>query len=190
MRFALKSSSQANLSVLSIEPRNSGARRVLAAVLIPMATRAQRSAMPSHGTRRSPHRDREVPMGILDDLLGGLAGQTRAQQQQTQAPGGGGGMSQVLMALMPVVLQMMSNRGAGGGAGTGGGLADVLGQVLGGGGRGSAGGARGPPRPLPRGGLNGGGGPLGGRGGHKPVSPGPVAPGLRGGGLGPNLPPA
>ena len=50
-------------------------------------------------------------------------------------------MSQVLMALTPVVLQMMSNRGsAGGGSGSGGGLADVLGQVLGGGGRGAAGG--------------------------------------------------
>jgi hypothetical protein len=49
-------------------------------------------------------------MGILDDLLGGL----------------------VLMALMPIVLQLLSNRGAGGGSGTGGGIADVLGQVLGG----------------------------------------------------------
>jgi len=80
-------------------------------------------------------------MGILDDLLSGLAGQGRGQRQQTRAPGGGAGMSQVLMALMPVVLQMMSNRGsAGGGSGSGGGLADVLGQVLGGGGRGAAGG--------------------------------------------------
>ncbi len=46
-------------------------------------------------------------MGILDDLLGGLAGQAagdRAQQQQTRAPGGGAGMSQMLMALMPIVL--------------------------------------------------------------------------------------
>ena len=49
-------------------------------------------------------------------------------------------MSQVLMALMPVVLQMLSNRGTGGDSGSGGGLADVLGQVLGGGGRGAAGG--------------------------------------------------
>jgi len=80
-------------------------------------------------------------MGILDDLLGGLAGQAvGGRAQQTRAPGGGAGMSQVLMALMPVVLQMLSNRGSGGGSGSGGGLADVLGQVLGGGGRGAAGG--------------------------------------------------
>jgi len=80
-------------------------------------------------------------MGILDDLLGGLAGQAvGGRAQQTQAPGGGGGMSQVLMALMPVVLQMLSNRGSGGDSGSRGGLADVLGQVLGGGGRGAAGG--------------------------------------------------
>jgi len=80
-------------------------------------------------------------MGILDDILGGLAGQAAGgRAQQTRAPGGGAGMSQVLMALMPVVLQMLSNRGTGGGSGSGGGLADVLGQVLGGGGRGAAGG--------------------------------------------------
>src|SRR5262245_9514983 len=122
--------------------------------------------------------NREVPMGILDDLLSGLAGQAPARQQQTRVPGGGGGMSQVLMALMPVVLQMLSNRGTGGGSGSGGGLTDVLGQVLGGGGRGAAGG------------LGGLGGGLGGlleqmqragfseeanswvsRGENKPISP-------------------
>jgi uncharacterized protein YidB (DUF937 family) len=74
-------------------------------------------------------------MGILDDLLGGLAGQAvgdRAQQQQTRAPGGGAGMSQVLTALMPIVLQLLSNRGAGGGSGTGGGIgaAGGLGGLL------------------------------------------------------------
>ena len=50
-------------------------------------------------------------------------------------------MSQVLIALMPVVLGMLANRGSGGGAptqrnfapGAGGGIADVLGQALGGG---------------------------------------------------------
>ena len=110
-------------------------------------------------------------MGILDDLLGGLAGQTRAQQQQTQAPGGGGGMSQVLMALMPVVLQMMSNRGAGGGAGTGGGLADVLGQVLGGGGRGSAGGLGGLLEQLQRAGFSEEADSWVSRGANKPISP-------------------
>ena len=60
-------------------------------------------------------------MGLLDDLLGGLAGQGmggRAQQQPTRAGGGGAGMSQVLIALMPVVLGMLANRGSGGGAPT------------------------------------------------------------------------
>jgi uncharacterized protein YidB (DUF937 family) len=42
------------------------------------------------------------------------------------------------MALMPIVVQLLSNRGAGGGSGTGGGIADVPGQVLGGSGRGAA----------------------------------------------------
>lgn len=54
-------------------------------------------------------------MGLLDDLLGGLAGQAmggRAQQQPTPATGGGAGMSQVLVALMPIVLGMLANRGS------------------------------------------------------------------------------
>ena len=94
-------------------------------------------------------------MGLLDELLGGLAGQStgggRMQQQPTQA--GGGGMSQILMALMPVVLGMLASRGAQRGAptqmnygpqGGGGGLGDLLGQVLGGaGGRGGMGGGLG-----------------------------------------------
>ena len=80
-------------------------------------------------------------MGILDDLLGGLAGQGmggRANPQATRA-GGGAGMSQVLMALMPIVLGMLANRGARGGSLTqsnfapgSGGIGDLLGQVLGG----------------------------------------------------------
>jgi uncharacterized protein YidB (DUF937 family) len=126
-------------------------------------------------------------MGLLDELLGGLAGQSTGGQMQPQQPmqaGGGGGMSQVLIALMPVVLGMLANRGAQGGAPTqmnigpqgGGGLGDLLGQVLGG----AAGG---------RGGMGGGGG-LGGllsqlqqagfgdqadswvsRGANKPITP-------------------
>lgn len=81
-------------------------------------------------------------MGILDDLLAGLAGQGmggRANPQATRA-GSGAGMSQVLMALMPIVLGMLANRGSRGGSptqtnlapGSGGGLGDLLGQVLGG----------------------------------------------------------
>ncbi len=113
-------------------------------------------------------------MGILDDLLGGLAGQAmgdRAQQQQTRAAGGGAGMSQVLMALMPIVLQMLSNRGAGGGSGTGGGLADVLGQVLGGSGRGAAGGLGGLLEQLQRTGFGEQADSWVSRGANKPISP-------------------
>ena len=79
-------------------------------------------------------------MGLLDDLLGGMAGQGmggRAQQQPTRAGGGGAGMSQVLIALMPVVLGMLANRRSGGRAptqrnfapGAGGGLGGLLEQL-------------------------------------------------------------
>jgi len=91
-------------------------------------------------------------MGLLDDLLGGVlgggAGQPGLGQRQPQAAGLGGGMGGVMMALLPVVLSMLSNRG-GGGSGMrqgsmpesgGGGLGDILGQVLGGGGGGGMGG--------------------------------------------------
>ena len=81
-------------------------------------------------------------MGLLDDLLGGLGGQTmggRSPAARTGA-GGGGDMSRVLVALAPVVLGMLANRGAGRLAPRSGGLGDVLGQVLGGGGGGGLGG--------------------------------------------------
>src|SRR5262245_61004012 len=63
----------------------------------------------------------EVEMGLLDDLLGGLAGQGmggRAQPEPTRAGGGGAGMSQALIALMPIVLGMLANRGSRGGSPT------------------------------------------------------------------------
>jgi uncharacterized protein YidB (DUF937 family) len=114
-------------------------------------------------------------MGILDDLLGGLAGQAmggRASQQEAQATGGGGGMSQVLMALMPVVLQMLSNRGAAGSSATGGGgLADVLGQVLGGSGQGATGGLGGLLGQLERAGFGEQANSWVSRGANKPISP-------------------
>ena len=84
-------------------------------------------------------------MGILEDLLasatspqggmGGMGGQPR--QAPAPAHAGGGGMGGIMMALLPVVLAMLANRGGGAqqtgtGAG-GGGLGDILGQVLGGG---------------------------------------------------------
>ncbi len=109
---------------------------------------------------------RRRAMGLLDDLLGSLAGQPtdgpatqqppqpekRTQPTQTSS-GGGVDMSRVMMAMLPIVLAMLSNRGrqanapsqAGyGPSAGGGGLADILGQVLGGaGGRGGAGGGLG-----------------------------------------------
>jgi uncharacterized protein YidB (DUF937 family) len=75
-------------------------------------------------------------MGLLDDLIGQLAAGS-APRPGAPAPqaSSGPGMSTVLVALAPVVIAMLSNRGAQGGAAapSGGGLGDVLGQVLGGG---------------------------------------------------------
>ena len=84
-------------------------------------------------------------MGLLDDLLGGLAGPSAGGRARPEPRSSGGGMGGVLMALMPIVLSMLQNRGGGtrslNPSPGGGGLGDVLGQVLGGalGGRGSAG---------------------------------------------------
>lgn len=110
-------------------------------------------------------------MGLLDDLLGGLAGASMEGRAPREAPrgGSGGGMSQILMALMPVVLAMLSNRGGAAGhvspgASGGGGLGDVLGQVLGGATRGgAAGGGLGDVLGQVLGGREGGG-PAGGGG--------------------------
>jgi uncharacterized protein YidB (DUF937 family) len=122
-------------------------------------------------------------MGLLDDLLGGLTGQAmgnRAPQQPTQAGGGGAGMSQVLIALMPVVLGMLANRGSQGGspnqmnyAPRGGGIGDVLGQVLGGagGGRGAAGGLGGLLGQLQQAGFGEQADSWVSRGANKPISP-------------------
>ncbi len=81
-------------------------------------------------------------MGLLDDLLGQLAagsGTTPRQAPRAEAASAGGGMGRILMALMPVVLAMLANRGRGsepsaglGRSDAGGGLGDLLGQVLGG----------------------------------------------------------
>ena len=51
-------------------------------------------------------------MGLLDDLLAGLAGQGRSgsAQPQSRQASAGPGMNQVLMALMPIVLGMLANR--------------------------------------------------------------------------------
>jgi len=121
-------------------------------------------------------------MGLLDDLLGGLAGQgmgSRAQQQPTQAGAGGAGMSSILVALMPVVLGMLANRGRQGGApspaayeqGTGGGLSDMLGQVLGGAAGGGAGGLGGLLEQLQRSGFGEQANSWVSRGANKPIPP-------------------
>ena len=113
-------------------------------------------------------------MGILDDLLGGLAREAvggRAPQQQPRAAGGGTATSQVLMALMPIVLQLLSDRGTGRGSRTGGGIADVLGQVLGAGSKGAAGGLGGLLEQLQRTGFGEQADSWVSRSGNKPISP-------------------
>jgi uncharacterized protein YidB (DUF937 family) len=119
-------------------------------------------------------------MGILDDLLGGLAGQAMGGRSGREAPrGGGGGMPQVLMALMPVVLAMLANRGTRGApvqagyAPEGGGLGGILGQVLGGGavGGSAAGGLGGLLEQLSRAGFGEQADSWVARGPNKPISP-------------------
>ena len=121
-------------------------------------------------------------MGILDDLLGGLAGQGmggRAQGQPTRTGGGGAGMSQILMALMPIVLGMLANRGARGGSptqtnyapGASGGIGDLLGQVLGGAGGGRGGGLGSLLEQLQRTGFSEQANSWVSRGTNKPISP-------------------
>jgi len=121
-------------------------------------------------------------MGLLDDLLGGLAGQAMggsAQEAPTQAGAGGGGMSSILVALMPVVLGMLANRGGQGSAINpgafgqgGGGLTDILGQVLGGaGGGGAAGGLGGLLDQLQRTGFGEQASSWVSRGANQPISP-------------------
>jgi len=82
-------------------------------------------------------------MGILDDLLAGaVSGQggglpTQRPQRGTAGP------NAALLALLPIVLSMLANRGAsassGRDAGPAGGLGDILGQMMGGGQRGGGG---------------------------------------------------
>jgi uncharacterized protein YidB (DUF937 family) len=82
-------------------------------------------------------------MGILDDLLAGAAsGQGRGLPTQRPQQGTGG-PNAALLALLPIVLSMLANRGAsastGRDAGPAGGLGDILGQMMGGGQRGGGG---------------------------------------------------
>jgi uncharacterized protein YidB (DUF937 family) len=84
-------------------------------------------------------------MGLLDDLLTSAAraqgtsaeptGDARTGARPQMPAGAGGGGASILMALLPVVLSVLANRGSGAtapGTGAAGGLGDILGQVLGG----------------------------------------------------------
>ena len=74
-------------------------------------------------------------MGLLDQILGGLTGGMQGQQQAPTGQGFGGSGSAAMMALLPVVLSMLSNRGGGTGAvtspvtGGGGGLGGLGGLL-------------------------------------------------------------
>ena len=104
-------------------------------------------------------------MGILDDLLAGVAsgqgGGMPTQRPQRNA----GGSNAALLALLPIVLSMLANRGASGSgardAGPAGGLGDILGQMMGGGAQ-SSGGGLGDILGQVLGGAGGQGGGLGG----------------------------
>ncbi|MBT2326175.1 DUF937 domain-containing protein [Variovorax paradoxus] len=67
-------------------------------------------------------------MGLLTQILGGLAGNVLGGREGQRR---GGGMSPVLMALLPVVLSMLSQRGrqGGGAAGGLGGIGDLIGRL-------------------------------------------------------------
>lgn len=74
-------------------------------------------------------------MGLLDDLLGSLAGQAAPQPQARAPQPGTAGMTNVMMALLPVVLAMLAQRRAGAtqaGTGVQPGLGGLLGSLLGG----------------------------------------------------------
>ncbi len=89
-------------------------------------------------------------MGLLDELLGGLAQGGLGQAMGQQAPRGrgqqqpmgpqGGGMSSVLIALLPLVLSMLANRQGGGALGGNRGNMGGMGGTGGTGGTGGMGG--------------------------------------------------
>jgi uncharacterized protein YidB (DUF937 family) len=91
-------------------------------------------------------------MGLLDSILGGIAGNVLGGRSSSGMGGMGrdrGGQSNILIALLPVVLSMLANRGGGGvggnasrapGLGADGGLLGTLGGMAGMGGTGGMGG--------------------------------------------------
>lgn len=106
-------------------------------------------------------------MGILDDLLGGVASGQGAGIPTQRPHRNAQGPNAALLALLPIVLSMLANRGASGSrreADAGGGLGDILGQMVGGGAQ-SGGGGLGDILGQVLGGSGGQGGGLGGLGG-------------------------
>jgi uncharacterized protein YidB (DUF937 family) len=69
-------------------------------------------------------------MGLLDELLGGLARGGLGQGVDRSPSPAGGGTATVLMALLPVVLAMLANRQGGGSPGAGAGGLGGLGGLL------------------------------------------------------------
>lgn len=129
-------------------------------------------------------------MGLLDDLLEGLGGQggagrslgrpTEQPREQPPAQPAGSDMGKVMMALLPVVLAMLANRGGNpqagagqrGGSTGGGGLADLVGAVLGGSGSAAgAGGLGGLLSQLQRAGFGAQAQSWVGRGQNMPIAP-------------------
>ena len=104
-------------------------------------------------------------MGILDDLLAGVASGQGAGIPTQRPQRNAGGPNAALLALLPIVLSMLANRGAsassGRDAGPAGGLGDILGQMMGGGGQ-RGGGGLGDILGQVLGGAGGQGGGLGG----------------------------
>jgi uncharacterized protein YidB (DUF937 family) len=146
-------------------------------------------------------------MGLLDDLLSGLAEPQASGQRmgtpmnQPQAQPGGAGMSMVMKALLPLVIAMLANRSGGGqqpgfgqggrsaGFGQGGGspgfgLDDLLGGLFGGqGGEGGLGGLGAILGQLQRAGFGEQAQSWVGRGQNMPLPPGALEQVFGSGGL-------
>lgn len=76
-------------------------------------------------------------MGIVDDLLAGATSAQSGGRPTPQPRRGAVGANAALLALLPIVLSMLANRGASASSGrdadSAGGLGDILGQMMGGG---------------------------------------------------------
>jgi uncharacterized protein YidB (DUF937 family) len=130
-----------NVSYTSFGQRLSGAREPSWQHPLPHAERALIFAK----------LQKDIAMGLLDSILGGIAGNVLGGSSNTSGMAGqgrgGGQQNSVLMALLPIVLSMLASRGGGpmtGNAARGSGLGGLLGTMGGAGGMGgSMGGAGG-----------------------------------------------